>query len=89
MRDASNNQELFSFDLPPELFSIYADNGRLTETRALDLKSEILHNFQDLLSVGDRKSLITFELDENWIYTVRQRLQEQPRRSEQGLQDLR
>lgn len=86
LRDASNDRELFSFDLPPELFSLYAEHGSLTESRALDLKSEMLSRFQAVLNVEQVIRLITFELDRDWIMRVRQRIQELPRRNEAEFQ---
>jgi hypothetical protein len=80
--DTSNSQQLFSFDLPPELFNLYAEDGRLTESRALDLKSNILSRFYAILNVEEVTRLITFELDRGWITRVRQRIQGLPRRSE-------
>jgi len=82
LTDASNGRELFSFDLPSELFTLYAEDGRLTESRALDLKSEMLSRFQSVLSVEQEIRLITFELDRDWVARVRQRIQELPRRKE-------
>lgn len=86
LRDASNDRALFSFDLPPELFSLYAEDGRLTESRALDLKSDMLSRFLAVLNVEQQTRLITFELDEDWITRVRQRMEGLPRRNEAALQ---
>jgi hypothetical protein len=86
LEDTSNGQRLFSFDLPPELFNLYAEDGRLTESRALDLKSDILSRFHAILNIADVTRLITFELDRDWITRVRQRIQELPRRSEAEFQ---
>lgn len=86
LRDASNGRELFSFDLPPELFNLYAEHGNLTESRALDLKSEMLGRFQALLTVEQVTRLITFELDRDWIIRVRERIRELPRRNEAEFQ---
>ena len=86
LRDANNDRELFSFDLPPELFSLYAEHGSLTESRSLDLKSEMLSRFQAVLNVEQVTRLITFELDRDWIMRVRQRIQELPRRNEAEFQ---
>ncbi len=62
-------------DLPPELFSLYAEQGNLTESRALDLKSEMLNRIQALLTLQEETKLITFELDKGWILRVRERIQ--------------
>lgn len=87
LEDAVNHQRLFSFDLPPELFNLYAVDGRLTESRALDLKSDVLDNFQAILNIENTTRLITFHLDKDWIARVRQRITDLPRRREVEFQD--
>lgn len=86
LEDASNGRQLFSFDLPPNLFNLYAEDGRLTESHALDLKSDMLSMFHAILNVEEVTRLITFELDKDWITRVRQRIQGLPRRSEAEFQ---
>lgn len=76
LTDASNGQDLFSFDLPSELFTLYAEHGRLTESRALDLKSDIMNIMRAVLKLEEETRLITFELDKEWISRVRMRLQQ-------------
>jgi len=65
---------LFSFDLPPVLFNLYAEHGILTRSKALDLKAEALNMMQALLVTENMTRLITFELDKNWVYQVREHL---------------
>jgi hypothetical protein len=40
LRDADTGAALFSFDLPPELFLEYANEGMLTARAALDMKEQ-------------------------------------------------
>lgn len=86
LTDARSGQDLFSFDLPPELFSLYAEHGNLTESRALDLKSEMLNRIQALLTLQEETKLITFELDKDWILRVRERIQQLPHRREEEVE---
>jgi len=87
LEDTRDRRSLFSFDLPPELFNLYAEDGRLTESRALDLKSDMLGSFQAVVNVEDAMRLITFDLDRDWIAMVRQRITGLPRRRETEFQD--
>ncbi len=74
--DAHSERNLFSFDLPSELFNLYAEHGHLTESRALDLKSDIMNIMQAILKQEEKTRLITFELDTEWISRVRTRIQQ-------------
>jgi len=82
LTDAETHQDLFSFDLPPELFRLYADHGNLTESGALDLKSDVLNRFQAVLTLHDESRLITFILDRQWIKKIREQIRGLPRRDE-------
>lgn len=73
LRD-DNNQDLFSFDLPDELFELYAEEGFLAPERALDLKQEMMSTFQAVETVDGRARLISFTLDYDWITTIRGRM---------------
>lgn len=66
----------FSFDLPEELFMQYAESSMLSETRALDLKAERLHEIQAVVKQGGRVRIVTFHLDFNWLDQVRIDLQQ-------------
>ena len=65
---------LFSFDLPTELFLMYADSGVLTRTAALDLKQEHLGEIQALYADGELVQPITFRLDWDWVERVRSQI---------------
>lgn len=68
-----NNEDLFSFDLPDELFELYAEEGFLAPGRALDLKQEMMSAFQAVETKNNRTRLISFTLDHRWIEEIRRR----------------
>jgi hypothetical protein len=74
LRSAYDNKNLFSFDLPPKLFELYAEQGILSETSALDLKRDFLSNIQAILTLRERIKAITFRLDGDWLERVRRTL---------------
>ena len=76
LTDADSGRKLFSFDLPTELFNLYAEHGRLTESRALDLKSDIMNIMHAVIKLEEDTRLITFELDREWVSRVRDRIQQ-------------
>lgn len=63
---------LFSFDLPPNLFELYAEEGMLSRDRALDLKADFFSVIQAVITVNEQIRLITFKLDREWLYNLRQ-----------------
>jgi hypothetical protein len=63
--------ELFSFDLPFELFELYAQEGTLTREGALNLKEEFMSVFQAIQADGNHARIINFELDHDWLEHVR------------------
>lgn len=67
----TDNEILFSFDLPDELFELYAKDGFLSPGRALDLKEEIMNDFQVIEMINGRARLISFALDNDWIASIR------------------
>ncbi len=69
-----NEQKLFSFDLPEELFNLYATQGVLTQSAALDLKQTHLSEFRILSEVGNEFKITSLKLDDNWINEIRDRL---------------
>ena len=68
-----NGQVLFSFDLPKELFELYATEGALGRRAALNLKQEMMSMIQAIVVTGDQAKVITFKLDEDWIASIRGR----------------
>jgi hypothetical protein len=71
----TENKKLFSFDLPPALFLLYAKGGVLSKKRTLDLKEETMFEFQAISTQGSEVKVITFCLDEEWLAHVRERLE--------------
>lgn len=72
LEDTHNNR-LFSFDLPLELFDLYADHGMLSEHKALDLKERYFDTLQAIYTTNTSIRLITFQLDVDWIQSIRMR----------------
>jgi hypothetical protein len=70
----SNDTKLFSFDLPPELFELYAEQGVLSETLALDLNRDFLSEIQATVMLGERIRIVTFKLDKDWLEGLCRRL---------------
>ena len=69
-----NGEDLFSFDLPDELFDLYAEEGSLTPRAALDLKEEMMSTFQAVETWNGRVRIISFILDQDWIARIRRRM---------------
>lgn len=67
---------LFSFDLPDELFKLYEDNNMLTESRALDMKEELMSTIQIIFknSTNSILSQLELKLDNEWIQNIRERI---------------
>ncbi len=81
----TNDRTLFSFDLPSELFNLYTEHGMLSETGALNLKEDILNTIQAILTIDNGAKIITFQLDMEWIKSIRSHSGEFRRRySESG-----
>lgn len=73
LREAGNRRILFSFDLPPTLFELYAREGVLSPNDALRLKAESLQTIQAVLTTEEGLArVITFRLDLEWLNTVRE-----------------
>jgi hypothetical protein len=64
---------LFSFDLPLELFELYAEEGELSEQRALAMKAEFMSFFQAIETRDQQARVITFRLDHDWLERLRRR----------------
>ena len=75
LRDANTNNELFSFDLPRELFLEYANQGMLSARAALELKQQNMAEFEAILMRNQRPSVVRFHLDLNWLDEIRERIQ--------------
>lgn len=79
-----NGKRLFSFDLPPALFLLYAQGGILSRRRALDLKEKAMSEFQAIYARRSKVRIITFRLDEGWLVDVRDRLERRIRFEEEN-----
>lgn len=64
---------IFSFDLPNDLFELYADNKMLTESRALALKEELMSSIQIIFKNSELgiMSSLELKLDPGWIEDIR------------------
>lgn len=65
-----NNKVLFSFDIPPTLFSMYGAAGVMTREAAALMKEEVFSELQAITFRNGRMRLIQFELDPNWLATL-------------------
>lgn len=65
-------ENLFSFDLPEELFELYAEQGELSPEKALDLKVDFMSAFQAIHTQNGRARILNFKLDQNWITALRE-----------------
>lgn len=81
LRD-TRGMPLFSFDLPPSLFDLYAENGVLTNTAALSLKANVLNEFHAIFEADEAIRVVTFRLDYDWLSRITDRLRRIPRRPE-------
>ena len=74
--DDQTGRTLFSFDLPIELFNLYADSGVLSNTQALNLKAETMNEIQATAFFDGRIKFFNFKLDLDWLTRVRQRTED-------------
>ena len=74
LREREGNRNLFSFDLPQELFLRDADEGALTPIAALRMKEAEMDSFQALYVEGETIRVITFQLDMPWLNQLRERI---------------
>lgn len=63
-------RKLFSFDLPSDVFNLYAEGGILQPNRALDLKMDLMSSIRALVSSQGQVRLIQFLLDQDWIHDL-------------------
>jgi hypothetical protein len=71
---SDTGQPIFTFDLPAELFELYAENGDLTRRAALNLKEDVFGQFTAIYSPQDSIRVFNFILDQEWVTQVRQDL---------------
>jgi hypothetical protein len=80
---------LFSFDLPAELFELYAEAGTLYPLRALDLKEDFLAEIQAVTLSDGQVRLLQFRLDREWLEDVRARVSRTHQPSEGSVREPR
>lgn len=73
IKSSRNDENLFSFDLPDELFHLYDESGRLTASQALDLKEQYMSEIHLFVTANRRLRLITLSLDMDWIGQIKNR----------------
>lgn len=71
LRRSGDSENLFSFDLPDELFALYANGGGLRQEAALRLKVERLAAIQAFYVRSGSTRLVQFQLDHGWIELLR------------------
>ena len=71
--DLEEKDILFSFDLPKELFELYAENNMLSESRALDIKENFMSNIKITFKNHNRDiiSSVQLKLDRGWIEEIK------------------
>ncbi len=85
-RDFANGREwtmtrpdgtvLFTFDLPPRLFQLYADEGVLSRRTALELKTAYFSDVTAIYAPNQDARLFNFQLNTNWVEQLRATLPE-------------
>ena len=68
---SQRGEDLFSFDLPSELFELYAEDRYLSARQALNLKEDVMSDFQAIEVRHGSPRIIRFVLDQDWIERIR------------------
>lgn len=68
------NRNLFSFDLPEDLFELYAEEGFLSAKSALNMKEQMMSHIQAIETNHGRTRIINFVLDRNWVSRIRDKI---------------
>lgn len=76
---AGEVEPIFTFDLPEQLFELYAVNGVLTRRAALDLKQNLFGQFTAIYAPGEEIRVFNFRLDQQWVERLRVDLRERRR----------
>jgi hypothetical protein len=64
---------LFSFDVPEDVFALYANGGELSPKAALDLKLDNMSTMQLVLTGEGRFRVVHLSLDQDWISAIQSR----------------
>ncbi|MCX6539833.1 MAG: restriction endonuclease [Acidobacteria bacterium] len=81
VHQSGQREPIFTFDLPEQLFALYADEGVLSRRAAADLKATYLSELTAVYAPGDQIKVFNFRLDDDWLGRVRERIgtREEPR----------
>lgn len=72
IEDPERRRRLFSFDLPTQLFDLYAESGALSRAAAADLKENFLSELQFVVLKDHLPRLVTLKMDTEWLASLRQ-----------------
>ena len=72
--ETRDGDELFTFDLPEEIFNNYQRSDSLSRRQLLNIKDTHMSSFYVFVSQGDDLKLVSFKLDRNWFHQVSQNL---------------
>jgi len=76
-----NGRPIFSFDLPEELFRLYADAGVLNRQGVAEMKGDAMSNFYAYQLRHDNElRVMQFHLDQDWFAEVREKVGPRHRR---------
>lgn len=71
----AHGRELFSFDLPDELFHLYAESGEFNRASVAEMKGQVMSDFFAYqLRLDNELRIIQFHLDAGWYNEVRARV---------------
>lgn len=72
--ESRNGADLFTFDLPEEIFEKYQKSGALTRRQLLNIKANHMSEFYVFVSQNGDLRLVKFKLDQLWFERVSQDL---------------
>lgn len=72
--ESQNGTDLFTFDLPEEIFEKYKKSGALSKKNLLNIKENHMSEFYVFISQNGDLKIIKFKLDQLWFKSVSQGL---------------
>lgn len=76
--------EILSFDIPTQIFHLYAQHGALKTTTALDMKAEFFTEIQSVVIKNRVPKIVTFRLNREWLDQLIDQANEINRQREQN-----
>jgi hypothetical protein len=70
--ERSNGERLFSFDLPEELYKMYASRGALDRNAVANIKDNWMRRFYAYYRSDGAVRVIRFDLDDEWFSAIQQ-----------------